>query len=87
MKPTIEDIKIDMELLQSELKSKSEKYRNFIVRKYCGGYCNRCSGIPSKRVSYNIGGAQLVEFYCDNCFQYMKEGRSKQVIDKLNLDS
>jgi hypothetical protein len=84
MRPKIEDIKIDMELLQAELKLKSEKYTNFIMRKYCGGYCNRCSNMPTKKVSYNIGGAQLVEFYCDNCFKYMKEGRSERDIDKLN---
>lgn len=43
-----------------------------------------CYNIPTKKVSYQIEDALLVERYCDNCFKYMKEGRSKQVIDKLN---
>lgn len=79
-----EDIKIDIDLLNKELELKSEKYRNGIIRKFCGGYCIRCYNIPSTKVSYQIGDALLVERYCSNCLQYMKKGRSKQVIDKLN---
>lgn len=85
MKPRIEDIKIDMQLLQSELKSKSSaKEKQKMMRKYYGGTCIRCGNVPTKKVSYQIDGGALVERYCDNCFQYRNEGRSKQVIDKLN---
>lgn len=73
-----------MELLHSELKrSRSDKQRNLIIRKWAGGVCIRCYKIPSRKVSYQIEDALLVECYCDNCFKYMKEGRSKKEIDKL----
>ena len=84
IKPKIKNIIIDIDQLNKELRSKSEKYRNFIIRNYAGGYCLSCYEIPTKKVSYDIGDALLVERYCDNCFKYMKKGRSKQVIDKLN---
>ena len=43
-----------------------------------------CKDIPVKKVSYDIGGALFVEFYCDKCFTFYKDGRSKKDIDKLN---
>ena len=52
MKLIIEKIKIDIELLNGELKLKSNKQRNFIIRKYAGGVCIRCYGIPSRKVTY-----------------------------------
>lgn len=84
MKPKIEDLKIDVELLQAELRVKPDKNRNSIMRKYAGGCCIGCYDIPTKKISYDVGGAQLVEFYCDKCFNYRKEGRRKEDLDKLN---
>ena len=84
MKPKIEDIEIDdMELLLSELKFKPDNQRNAIIRKYAGGYCVRCCNIPTKKVSYKIQDAVLVERYCDKCFQYMKEGRGKEILTQF----
>jgi RNase P subunit RPR2 len=85
LKPTIEDIEINMDELNKQLeRSASDKQRNLIIRKWAGGVCVRCYKIPSKKVSYQIEDALLVERYCDNCFKYMKDGRGKKVTDKFN---
>ena len=67
IKPKIKNIIVDIDQLNKELRSKSEKYRNFIIRNYAGGYCLSCYEIPTKKVSYDIGDALLVERYCENC--------------------
>lgn len=64
-------------------RSSSDKERKRIVRKWAGGVCIRCYNIPSIKVSYQIDGGILVERYCDDCFKYFKDGRSKQILDKL----
>lgn len=85
MNPIIELIEVDIDQVNKELRlRRSDKQRNLIIRKWAGGVCIRCYNIPTKKVSYQIEDALLAERYCDNCFKYMKEGRSQQVIDKLN---
>lgn len=85
MKPKIEDIKIDLDLLNKELETPlTDKRRQYVIRQDCGGFCTRCMDIPTKKVSYDIGDARLLELYCDRCFKYMKERRSKKNIEKLN---
>lgn len=80
MNPKIEDVKIDMELLHSELNARSIKQRNLIIRKHAGGTCTYCGEIPNKKLKYDIGdGDKLVEFYCDPCFQKHKSELDKQL--------
>ena len=55
-----------------------------MIKKYAGGFCTRCYNIPTKKISYDIGDAKLVERNCDKCFNFRKGGRRKKDIDKLN---
>jgi hypothetical protein len=32
-------------------------------------YCSICSDTATKQAIYNVGGAELVEKYCDKCIQ------------------
>jgi hypothetical protein len=84
MTPTIEEIKVNLDSLNKELVFKTDKTRYAIIRKYVGGVCTLCKDIPVKKISYDIGGALFVEFYCQKCFTFYKDGRSKEIIDKLN---
>lgn len=88
MKPTIEDIKIDTDLLNKELESISmtDKKRQTLIRKYAGGFCTRCFDNPTKKISYDVGEAKLVEYYCDKCYNFRKESRSKKDLDRWNLN-
>ena len=61
------------------------KKRQVLIRKYCGGFCPRCMDISTKKISYDIGDAKFIEFYCDKCYNFRKEGRRKKDIDKLYL--
>ena len=67
-----------------KVKRYADRQKNFIMRKYCGGYCNRCSDIPTKKVSYDIGDGFLVEFYCDNCYQKHKTELNNR-LQNINL--
>lgn len=71
-KPVIEDIVLSKEKMQ-ELKSKVESSvvrKSRIIRRSIGGNCTYCAGIPSKKVSYDVGdGASKIEYYCNDCFQ------------------
>lgn len=86
MKPKIEEIKINIDELNNELKLKSIKHTHRIIRKYAGGICTRCYNIPTKKITYDVGDAELVERYCDKCFNdsIRNDGRHKKDIDKLN---
>lgn len=76
--PIIGLIELDIDQVNKELRlRRSDKQRNLIIRKWSGGVCIRCYNIPTKKVSYQIEHTLLVERYCDNCFKYMKEGRSQ----------
>lgn len=67
------------------LKWKSAHSKPAIIRKFCGETCTYCGEISTKKLLYDVGdGDKIVEWYCHKCFKFMKEGRSKQVIDKLN---
>jgi hypothetical protein len=84
LKPRIEDIEINLDELNKELRLKSDKQKLHMIRKYAGGVCTGCYSIPTKKISYDIGDAILVERYCDKCFNFSKDGRRKKDIDKLN---
>ena len=67
-----------MDELQNELKLRSYKQRNFIIRKYAGGTCTYCGEIPTKKLKYDIGdGDKLVEYYCNTCYQKHKKNLDK----------
>jgi len=56
-----------MDELNTDLKSSIKK--SSIIRKYVGGTCTVCAGIPSKKIKYDPGdGIKLVEWYRDSCF-------------------
>lgn len=84
MKSIIEDIKVNVDELKILLEGTSNKKRQYLIRQYCGGFCTRCCEIPTKKVSYDVGDAKLIEFYCDKCYYFRKEGRNKKELDKLN---
>ena len=66
------------------IKNRSNLFHIPLRKIYAGDVCTLCYDIPSKRVSYDIWEAKLVEYYCTNYFQYRNDGRTKKVIDKLN---
>ena len=81
-KPVIEELIISQETMGAlNLKLK----RSFvdphrIIRNYIGGNCATCRGIPSRKVSYDVGdGNKLVEFYCDPCFEKDKSQFDKRL--------
>ncbi|MGI0021278.1 MAG: hypothetical protein ACRD9Q_00315 [Nitrososphaeraceae archaeon] len=72
-KPIVESIKIDSEKLK-ELESKLKSFKTTAdlrydaIKKYAGGVCMDCEDIPTKIVRYDMDGAQLIQKYCDKCF-------------------
>ena len=87
MKHIIEDIKFNLNELQNELKLRSYKQKNLIIRKHAGGICTYCGKIPTKKLKYDVVDRALIELYCDTCLNVSKrvsEGRHKKDIDKLN---
>lgn len=85
MKPIIEDIKANEDELNRIKSLPNTRTKSWKLRQLIGGLCTRCTDIPTKKIFYDVGNAQLVEYYCDKCFQYRKEGRSKKDINKYNL--
>jgi len=58
----------------------AEKYYNppslegrlkFIRQKYFNGLCHICQKFPLYKVSYKMGTAALIEYYCEQCFSRM----------------
>ncbi len=73
-KPVVTPISIpadQLEMLNKFLSDKNTLHTNKtkMIRNIAGGYC-RCNEpkIPTKKVIYQLKGAQLVEWYCDECF-------------------
>jgi hypothetical protein len=53
---------MDVQDLHQELKSKSSaKQKPQLMKKYFGGVCIRCYYIPTRKISYQIEDAVLVE--------------------------
>ena len=87
MKPIIEDVIISQEKLQElnlEVYRKVTRSKPLIIRTYYGGPCTYCGEIPTKKVSYDIRDAQLVEFYCDLCYQKHKNELDK-ILQNINF--
>jgi hypothetical protein len=84
----VEEIELSSEQ-QQELTRKVErrgstncKYR--MIRNVVGGNCSACyGGIPSKKVSYDVGDCKLVEWFCDTCWHKNKDQLDKRL---LNMD-
>lgn len=38
------------------------------IKAIIGGFCCLCRSLPSKKVSYDQEGAQLIEWYCEKCW-------------------
>lgn len=76
-KPIVEPIKIEklkLEELDSILKSikTTDSLRYEAIKEYAGGVCMLCAQLPTRLVSYDMDGAQLVERYCEKCFEKQK---------------
>jgi hypothetical protein len=74
LNPVIKPILVD----KQKLKDLKERLKNphissdakyAVIKKVTGGVCSCCEGVPTKILSYDVEGAQLVEKYCDNCFK------------------
>ena len=73
-KPIITPIFIDkqkLDDLQLSLENPhiSDNAKQALIKKVAGGFCSRCEAIPTKILSYDRKGAQLIEKYCDECFK------------------
>ncbi|CAN5587175.1 hypothetical protein BH18THE1_BH18THE1_00850 [soil metagenome] len=73
-KPVIRPIIVDKQKLQElreKLKSSrlSSDAKHAEMKKVVGGVCSRCEALPTKILSYDVEGAQLIEKYCDKCFK------------------
>jgi hypothetical protein len=47
----------------------SEAAKYALIKKVAGDLCSRCDGIPTKIVSYDVHGAELIQKYCNSCFK------------------
>jgi hypothetical protein len=68
-RPVIKSISVDKETLndlQHKLESPnvSNDAKYAVIKKTFGGVCSCCEGIPTKILSYDVKGAQLIEKYC-----------------------
>ena len=75
--PKIEEIKLtkkQRDELKTELKKTitTTEGRNRTIKKYAGGVCSMCGGMPTKIATYDADGATVIERYCDKCFQKWK---------------
>jgi hypothetical protein len=43
--------------------------RNRIIKQYAGGVCLICGDVPTKKITYDVDGAVLVERYCSKHFK------------------
>lgn len=84
MKPKIEEIIVNLDESKILLESTSNKKRQNLIRKYLGGFCTRCMDIPTKKISYDVGDAKLIEFYCDLCYQKHKNELDK-ILQNINF--
>lgn len=50
-----------------------------MIRKYVGGVCTTCGGIPVKKVIWEVGnGDKFIEWFCEPCFQKNKSELHKR---------
>jgi hypothetical protein len=69
-KPKIEDVKIDLEELNSIIKlGMSDQRKNYLIRRLVAGTCTICAGIPSKIVKYKLKDITRIEWYSEKCFE------------------
>ena len=73
-KPVIRKIKLtaakQLELNKLLSQRNMSSKRLALIRKWTGGgACHGCNGIPTWKVTYDVKGAKLVEWYCDECFK------------------
>ncbi len=87
----VEEIKIpdnEMQKLNKTLKSTiSTKNKSRMIRVVLGGNCTSCYGVPTKKVSYDVGdgdGDKFVEYFCSSCFDKHKKDLNKR-LEKMNF--
>ena len=73
-KPLIKPIIVDKEKLEElhhilRTRKLTRERRYDEIKKYVGGVCSVCEGIPTKILSYDMKGAELIERYCDECIK------------------
>jgi hypothetical protein len=67
-KPKITDIKLSkqqQDKLDLIKKSNMSDYRRSLHQRHIIGECCKCGKVPTKKVIYDVDGAQLIEKYCD----------------------
>lgn len=63
--------------------STTSKYR--LIRDLAGGNCSYCYvAIPNKKVSYDLDGGKLVEWFCDPCWEKHKDQLDKR-LENMNF--
>lgn len=72
--PKIEEIKLSKKIkeeISSLIKrdSLTTEVRNRIIKQYAGGVCLICGGVPTKKITYDVDGAILIERYCGKHFK------------------
>ncbi len=74
LNPVVKPIIVDRKKL-SDLREKllsphlSSNAKYAAIKKVVGGVCSRCEDIPTKMLSYDVQGAEVIEKYCDRCFK------------------
>ena len=72
--PKIEKIKLSRKIKEEislliKRNSLTTVVRNRIIKRYAGGVCLICGDVPTKKITYDVDGAVLVERYCSKHFK------------------
>jgi len=72
--PKIEKIKLSRKIKEEislliKRDSLTTVVRNRIIKQYAGGVCLICGDVPTKKITYDVVGALLVERYCSKHFK------------------
>ncbi|MDP9289783.1 MAG: hypothetical protein M3P08_16520 [Thermoproteota archaeon] len=53
------------------------------MKKLAGGRCSGCGGLPAYIARYNMGGATLIERYCETCVESERFAESLKIADTI----
>lgn len=72
--PKIEKIKLSRKIKEEislliKRNSLTTVVRNRIIKQYAGGVCLICGDVPTRKITYDVDGAVLVERYCSKHFK------------------
>jgi hypothetical protein len=78
MKPNITDIGLNEQQVKQlndilvDVKQAKQTRVNF-VKERVHGWCSICSKVPQKIVTWQLDGVQVIERYCNECFDRNKK--------------